>query len=416
MLSRLLKIKPSAIRFSESKKRSFTLVELLVIIAVVGLLAALAIVALFNALATSRDTRRMGDFRIFPNALELYFQDNGKYPIWTTGGCTSDGQSNPLISALVPTYMLTLPKDPLLTQYCLYYQSDSTGLNYKLAAKMERNTTKAAGDGGTASNYYEAYNTSGSTISLTNSDLDKVMTNQQIYGEASIVAEWKMDEDSWNNNCSASTVLDTSAYANHGKSCPAGTGPLGGETSCMNGKCGLFDGGNDNLDCGVGTSLDITQVITIGMWIKWPSAAVKEIIAKMNNSNSSPGSYEFYQNSNKVVFRTISASGGSKDLTSATTIGNDTWTHIVATWDGVTKKIFINGTQDVNTQTQSAPIYSTTGKLVIGAYANGSYPFAGTIDEVRIYGRDLTACEVCEQCRRFQSKASCNNCTNCSGN
>lgn len=346
--------------------------------------------------------------------MELYYQDNGRYPIWIPGGCTTDGYSNPLISALAPTYMSVLPKDPYLTQYCLFYQSDSTGANYKLAAKMEQNTAKASNDGGTASNYYEVYNTNGSTISLANSDLDKIMTNQQTYGEASIAAEWKMNESSWTNDCSASTALDSSAYLNHGKSCPNTTGPLGGETSCISGKCGLFDGSNDYVDGGNATSLDITQTITISLWVNWPSAALKEIIVKMDNSNGSPGSYEFYQSNNNVVFRTRSVSG-NRDLSSAGTITSGTWTHIVATWDGATKKIFINGSQDNNTQAQPAPIYSTTGKLTIGAYATTAYPFSGYIDEVRIYSRAISACEVCEQCRRFQSKASCNNCTNCSG-
>jgi len=375
----------------------------------------MAIVALFNALATSRDTRRMGDFRIFPNALELYFQDSGHYPIWTPGGCTTDGQSNPLISALVPTYMLTLPKDPLLTQYCLYYQSDSTGLNYKLAAKMERNATRAASDGGTASNYYEAYNASGSTISLTNSDLDKVMLNQQTYGEASIVGEWKMDEDSWNNNCSASTVLDSSAHINHGKSCPAGSGPLGGETSCMSGKCGLFDGGTDYVDVLSSSNLTITGAITLEAWIKLNSlTATALIIDKRPNTNFT--GYFIAQISKNIRFVHGSATHDSSTTTNPLdTIS--TWYHIVATDDLSNINIYVNGNL-INGPTHVSGTPVNSGNLQIGNIATltPGYDFNGVIDEARVYKRALSTCEVCEQCRRFQSKASCNNCTNCSGN
>lgn len=58
----------------------FTLVELLVVIAIIGLLASLLVANTNGARARGRDTQRKSDIKQMQNALELYFQDNKKYP------------------------------------------------------------------------------------------------------------------------------------------------------------------------------------------------------------------------------------------------------------------------------------------------------------------------------------------------
>jgi prepilin-type N-terminal cleavage/methylation domain-containing protein len=200
------------------------------------------------------------------------------------------------------------------------------------------------------------------------------------------VSEWKFDE------VSGSAATDT-VGTNNGTLASAPGRRLGSD--CVSGGCLLFDGIDDYVDCGNGDNLNVADAITIEGWVKWPSATIKEIFVKMDNANASPGSYEFYQNNSSVAFRTLKG-GIMHSLGSSTTISPNTWAHIVATWDGVTKKIFINGVQDASTQAETAPIDLTTGKFVIGAYANGNYSFDGYIDEVRIYNSALTASAVRE--------------------
>jgi len=62
-------------------KKAFTLIELLVVIAIIGLIATLSVIALGNARSKSRDSKKVGDIKQVQTALELFFNDQGRYSI-----------------------------------------------------------------------------------------------------------------------------------------------------------------------------------------------------------------------------------------------------------------------------------------------------------------------------------------------
>ncbi|HLD20072.1 MAG TPA: type II secretion system protein [Patescibacteria group bacterium] len=63
------------------KRRGFTLIELLVVIAIIGLLSTLAVVSLNSARQRSRDAKRLSDIKQLQTALELFYSENGSYPL-----------------------------------------------------------------------------------------------------------------------------------------------------------------------------------------------------------------------------------------------------------------------------------------------------------------------------------------------
>ncbi len=73
------------INFTYMNKKGFTLVELLIVIAIIGILASALLVSLGGARATARDARRISDLRQVQSALELYYAKSGEYPSgdWT---------------------------------------------------------------------------------------------------------------------------------------------------------------------------------------------------------------------------------------------------------------------------------------------------------------------------------------------
>ncbi len=124
--------------------KGFTLIELLVVIAIIGLLSSVVLGSLNAARAKSRDARRMRDMKEIQTALNLYYQDNGVYPLaaggtwngYMTTGCGVAGSlSGPTgyIPSLAPTYIKELPRDPGgVTGGCSGYLYYSNGVDYKL--------------------------------------------------------------------------------------------------------------------------------------------------------------------------------------------------------------------------------------------------------------------------------------------
>ena len=70
-----------------------------------------------------------------------------------------------------------------------------------------------------------------------------------------------------------------------------------------------------------------------------------------------------------------------------------TWSHLAATFNGATLRLYVNGVQ-VASQPMSGAITNTTGALRIGGNNVWAEWFSGQIDDLRIYNRALTATEL----------------------
>src|SRR5712691_939044 len=76
------------------KDRRFTLIELLIVVAIIGIIAAIAIPNLLNAIDRSKQKRTMADIRSVGTACEEYSIDNNFYPVQTTQGDVSSITAN----------------------------------------------------------------------------------------------------------------------------------------------------------------------------------------------------------------------------------------------------------------------------------------------------------------------------------
>ncbi|MFH1129215.1 MAG: prepilin-type N-terminal cleavage/methylation domain-containing protein [Patescibacteria group bacterium] len=131
--------------FNKKTKIGFTLVELLVVVAIIGLLGGMVVISIQNVKAKSRDTKRTTDVNSINTALGLYHNTYSTYPSFSGFITGSDAFSVALKgSGLIST----VPVDPLNSgDYKYYYQSDADGQDFYFEYYLETNSIsgKSAG-------------------------------------------------------------------------------------------------------------------------------------------------------------------------------------------------------------------------------------------------------------------------------
>jgi type II secretion system protein G len=117
----------------------FTFIELMVVIAIMGVLAALITGNYLSSLKRGRDARRKGDLEQVQRALEMYYEDNSAYPLTanfifgTRFYDDSDGNGS-YDASKDQLYMDRVPNDPTSSRTYWYI---STGTDYTLYACLE---------------------------------------------------------------------------------------------------------------------------------------------------------------------------------------------------------------------------------------------------------------------------------------
>jgi len=121
-------------------KGGFTLLELLIVIAIIGILTAMGTVSYSTAQKRARDSKRQGDLKAIQNAFEQYYSKNGNYP----SSCSID-------IAYLPGGM---PKDP---KTGAFYSSsggcDPNGYCFCTPIPLESGGGNATGRSGTVCNF-----------------------------------------------------------------------------------------------------------------------------------------------------------------------------------------------------------------------------------------------------------------------
>ena len=144
-----------------------------------------------------------------------------------------------------------------------------------------------------------------------------------------------------------------------------------------------FDGTDDYINCSDDSSLDITNEITVELWIYphvisgWQSLLHKWI----DTSNHNSLYLELNSNGDIVNYNTIQ--------TTDNPITANNWFHVVYTADTSKERIYINGELKVEEDSQFQGM-DNDYDLLIGSATYTQERFDGLIDEVVIYNKALT--------------------------
>jgi hypothetical protein len=170
---------------------------------------------------------------------------------------------------------------------------------------------------------------------------------------------------------------------------------VGGATWSTQGRYGgalSFNGSTGLVQIADSASLDLTTAMTLSAWIM-PTA-------------SQSGWRTILQRQTDAYFLNASSGAGALRPAGGGTFGSSTpyvagptaspvnaWTHVALTYDGVTLRLFVNGTQ-VTTRATTGTIQATNSPLWIGGNQPYGEFFNGLIDEVRVYNRALTQTDI----------------------
>jgi len=425
-------------------KRSFTLIELLIVIAIVSVLSVVVIVALnpVEILKQGRDSNRLQELRTIDRALGILAasvpqpylgKSNVVYVSLPDIGATDDPQATDNCSVSMKTALPPLPSpwtyhcappdvfrkvnghgwipidfaqmasgppfsglpiDPRNNATSRFYYTYATGGGHGLTALLESEGKHdpAIKDGGWSPGVYEV----GSNVTLTPATRDM-----------GLVAYWKFDEGS------GTVVYDYSGNGNNG-------GPPGGADafppSWATGKVGgalSFDIGNGGTSETVGVvasqSLDNLLGNVPHSLVAWAYPSVvgggprRGIVDKGDGGNfGAPGAEGFGMH---LASYFVFGRHGSDSID--TRVGfppphpPNVWYHVAGVFDGQSTAVIYldNIKKNVSTAFRVTAASHAALPLYIGKFYDPSASpvtsyFKGLLDEIRIYNRALSAAEI----------------------
>jgi len=155
-----------------------------------------------------------------------------------------------------------------------------------------------------------------------------------------------------------------------------------------------FDGVSNYIQCNSFPLLNSTFSYVV--WIKVTRSSGLDINNNFGCFGTTGGgvsTWDFAYNVTKQWFAIFDKTNSGNNY--STTIGN-VWNFVVVKYSGTSRSIYLNGSLFGTPQNITTPISSLTSDFLrIGSHTNdGSQQFMGSIDDIRIYNRELSDAEI----------------------
>jgi len=195
-------------------------------------------------------------------------------------------------------------------------------------------------------------------------------------------AFWKFDENGGN------IAFDSSSNYNDGT--------INGATwtSRKSGSALSFDGVNDYVSVGSDSSLNIFDAITIEAWVKTTSNNEITVVGRGTSWSDHTINFGVETGYPLFIFANGYSMGDSNIITGLQKVNDGNWHHIVGRYDGSTIEVYTDGVYDNGKTKTTKPFSNNDIPTNIGVLGGYNTYFNGTIDEVKIYDRALSASEI----------------------
>ncbi|MES2863811.1 MAG: LamG-like jellyroll fold domain-containing protein [Bacteroidota bacterium] len=157
-----------------------------------------------------------------------------------------------------------------------------------------------------------------------------------------------------------------------------------------------FDGSNDKVIIGnmLNTALAPINTVTVEAWVNPTNTTFNGVI--VGNYYNSNNEMQFLLRRDFDTFTFWVNDGNSfysvdSGLASVTL---NAWQHVAGVWDGSSIYIYVDGVLKGTTTGVTGSNFAVTNNDVVIGSNSYPEPFAGSIDEVRIWNRNLSQCEI----------------------
>jgi hypothetical protein len=141
-----------------------------------------------------------------------------------------------------------------------------------------------------------------------------------------------------------------------------------------------FDGIDDFVSVPNNESLQFTNSLTIEAWIKLNSSGSgSDVDIILRKGEGNPNDYQLAVNDQKLALMIEENDGGG--LNSSASLSTLTWYYVAGTWDGATRKVYIDGLEN-GSDSKSGSIVPDSQAIYIGGRSGADLSY-GIIDEVR---------------------------------
>ena len=406
------------------KRSAFTLIELLVVIAIIAILSVVIILSLNPAelLRQSRDANRLSDLATLNSAIGLYTTDQASAAGFSLGNASSVYVSLPDSSSTCGTW--SLPALPTGYSYACSSSTSSRNINSTGWLPVNFSLMSSGSPFGnlpvdavnqSSSGLYYTYSTNGTQFIATavpESQKQKstfgakpqipnypdVMANgsnlaiSPLFNPGGLVGYWPMDEGS------GSSTADMSGSNNTGSWLGTPTNGSYYAAGKVGANAGNFNNGNADYVNTTANNLPIgSSPRSVFMWIYFtginPTGFYWPECYGTPTSGNEAGLF-IYNNSGvpQLDFTANTIDAAAMLFPSA-----PTWHFIGYVYGGGTSITLYIDTSAQITNTFSGPLNTVlpgSNPALIGAMCGVSTYFSGSIDDVRIYNRALSASEV----------------------
>lgn len=316
----------------KQKRTGFTIVELLIVIVVIAILAAITIVAYNGIQNRAKDASVQTELASAAKKIEVYKSQNADaYP---PSLAVADVRS----SSNTLNYVYNATNNA----YCL--SSSNANIQYFIS-----NVTQQSRPG-----------------TCTVADIP--------------LAWWKFNGDLTDSGSANATLTNNGATLTMGQSNQADTAYL-------------FNGTSQRMTPGANSVFNTTDGYTISAWVK-PDSNLGTLTWRFIMAGpSADWGFGLNINASGAAYLRMTKVNASDANVSPVEVTKDAWHHVAMTYKDTNVTYYLDGRQ-VGSYIYNPAGGFTPGTKYIGVNANGGGYFKGSLDDVRVYGRAITADEA----------------------